>query len=136
MSNVAIAWLRPTDSNEMILITQRESDSAILRYVLDDFVNGVASMATVIGNGTTPAIAINNNGTEIIVFRTAGANVRRIIFDSAGNITTAASNVVVGNVEDNGLAVYWSDDRVFLVYDDTVNGLTVLSSDDYGETFS
>jgi hypothetical protein len=136
MSNVAIAWNHPTANNEMILVTQRESDSFILRYVLEDFVNGVASMGSIIGSGSTPAIAINNNGTQIIVFRTSTANVRRIIFDSAGNITTAASNVVVGNVNDNGLAVYWNDDRVFLVYDDTVNGLTVLSSDDYGETFS
>jgi hypothetical protein len=136
MSNVAIAWNHPTANNEMILVTQRLSDSFILRYVLEDFVNGVASMGSIIGSGSTPAIAINNNGTQIIVFRTATANVRRIIFDSAGNITTAASNVVVGNVNDNGLAVYWNDDRVFLVYDDTVNGLTVLSSDDYGQTFS
>jgi hypothetical protein len=136
MSNVAIAWLRPTNSNQMILATQRESDSAIIRYVLDDFVNGVASMGTVIGNGSTPAIAINGNGTQIIFWRTSSSNVARIIIDSAGNITTAASNVVTGNVSDSGLGCYWLDDEVFLVYNHTVNGLTVVKSDDYGQTFS
>jgi hypothetical protein len=136
MSNVAIAWLRPTDSNQMILATQRESDSAIIRYVLDDYINGVASMGTVIGNGSTPAIAINGNGTQIIFWRTSSSNVARIIIDSAGNITTAASNVVTGNVSDSGLGTYWLDDEVFLVYNHTVNGLTVVKSDDYGETFS
>jgi hypothetical protein len=136
MSNVAIAWLRPTNSNQMILATQRESDSAIIRYVLDDFVNGVASMGTVIGNGSTPAIAINGNGTQIIFWRTSSSNIARIIIDSAGNITTAASNVVTGNVSDSGLGTYWLDDEVFLVYNHTVNGLTVVKSDDYGETFS
>jgi hypothetical protein len=136
MSNVAIAWNHPTANNEMIIVTQRLSDSFILRYVLDDFVNGVASMGSIIGSGSTPAIAINGNGTQIIVWRTSGANVRRIIFDSAGNISTVASNVITGNVEDNGLAVYWLDDQVFLVYNHTVNGLTVVKSDDYGQTFS
>lgn len=136
MSNVAIAWNHPTNSNEMILIAQRTSDSAIIRYELDDFVNGVAGMGTVIGNGTTPAIAINNNGTSIIFWRTSSSNIQRIIIDSAGNISTAASNVIVGNVENLGLGTYWLDDQVFLVYNHTVNGLTVVKSDDYGETFS
>lgn len=136
MSNVAISWLQPTNSNQMILATQRESDSAIIRYVLDDFVNGVASMGTVIGNGSTPAIAINGNGTQIIFWRTSSSNIQRIIIDSAGNTTTAASNVVTGNVADSGLGCYWLDDQVFLVYNHTTNGLTVVKSDDYGQTFS
>lgn len=136
MSNVAIAWLHPTESNQMILITQRTSDGAILRYTLDNFVNGVASMGTVIGNGTTPTIAINNNGTQIIFWRTSSSNIQRIIIDSAGNITTTASNVVVGNVANLGLGCYWNDDVPFLVYNHTTNGLTVVKSDDYGQTFS
>jgi hypothetical protein len=136
MSNVAIAWNHPTVNNEMIIVTQRLSDSFILRYVLDDFVNGVASMGSIIGSGSTPAIAINGNGTQIIVWRTAGANIQRIIFDSAGNISTAASNVITGNVSDSGLGIFWQDDEVFLVYNHTVNGLTVVKSDDYGQTFS
>jgi hypothetical protein len=134
--NVAISWKHPTNQNELILATERNTDSAILRYVLNDFVNGVASMGTVIGNGTTPAIAINNNGTEIIFWRTSSSNVARIILDAQGNISTAASNVVIGNVDDKGLGCYWRDDVPYLVYSDTVNGLTVVKSDNYGETFS
>lgn len=136
MNNVAIAWLHPTFSNEMIVITERASDSAILRYVLNDYDNGVASMGTVIGNGTTPAIAINGNGTQIIFWRTSSSNIQRIILDAQGNISTAASNVVTGNVNDNGLACYWKDDEVFLIYDHSTNGLTVLKSENYGQTFS
>jgi hypothetical protein len=136
MNNVSVAWLNPTSSNEMILVTERASDSAILRYVLDDYIDGVASMATVIGNGTTPAIAINSNGVQIIFWRTSSSNIQRIIIDSSGNVVTAASNVVTGNVEDSGLGCYWNNDIPFLVYKHTTNGLTVLSSDDYGTTFS
>ena len=136
MLNVAIAWLEPTYTNQMVLITQRSSDSAILRYTMDDFVNGVASMATVIGNGTTPAIAINNNGTQIIFWRTSSSNVQRIIIDAQGNVSTAASNVVVGNVSDSGLGCYWRDDVPYLVYNHTTNGLTVVKSDNYGNSFS
>jgi len=136
MDNVAIAWLEPTYTNQMVLITQRTSDSAILRYTLDDFVNGVASMATVIGNGTTPAIAINNNGTQIIFWRTSSSNIQRIIIDAQGNVSTTASNVVTGNVEDKGLGCYWRDDVPYLVYNHTTNGLTVVKSENYGQTFS
>jgi hypothetical protein len=120
----------------MILITERTSDSAILRFELDDFSNGVASMGTVIGNGTTPAIAINNLGTQIIFWRTSSSNVARVIIDAQGNISTAASNVIVGNVENTGLGCFWRDDVPYLVYNDTTNGLTVVKSDNYGETFS
>ena len=136
MDNVAIAWLEPTYTNKMILITERTSDSAILRFELDDFSNGVASMGTVIGNGTTPAIAINNLGTQIIFWRTSSSNVARVIIDAQGNISTAASNVIVGNVENTGLGCFWRDDVPYLVYNDTTNGLTVVKSDNYGETFS
>jgi len=136
MNNVAIAWVHPTNSNQMTLITERTSDSAILKYTLDDFVNGAASMGTVIGNGTTPAIAINNLGTQIIFWRTSSSNIQRIIIDSAGNITTAASNVIVGNVENTGIGCYWNDDIPFLVYNHTTNGLTVVKSTDFGQTFS
>jgi hypothetical protein len=136
MNNVAIAWLEPTYTNKMIVVTERASDNAILRFELDDFVNGVASMGTVIGNGTTRAIAINANGTQIIFFRTSSANIQRIILDAQGNISTAASNVIVGNVEDKGLGCYWRDDVPYLVYSDLTNGLTVVKSDDYGQTFS
>lgn len=136
MNNVAIAWLHPTTSNQMILITQRTSDSAILKYELDDYINGVAGMGTVIGNGTTPAIAINGNGTQIIFWRTSAGNVRRIIIDSAGNITTSASDVIIGNVADKGIATYWNDDIPFLIYNHTTNGITVVKSLDSGITFS
>lgn len=136
MNNVAIAWVHPTNSNQMTLITERTSDSAILKYTLDDFINGAANMGTVIGNGTTPAIAINNLGTQIIFWRTSSSNIQRIIIDSAGNITTAASNVIIGNVENTGIGCYWNDDIPFLVYNHTTNGLTVVKSTDYGQTFS
>jgi hypothetical protein len=136
MNNVSVAWLEPTFTNQMIIVTERASDSAILRYVLDDFVDGVATMGTVIGNGTTPAIAINNNGTQIIFFRTSSSNIQRVIIDAQGNITTAASNVITGNVEDSGLGCYWRDDVPYLVYNHTTNGLTVVKSDNYGNTFS
>ena len=64
-----------------------------------------------------------------------GQNVYSIL-DAQGNISTAASNVIVGNVEDKGLGCYWRDDVPYLVYSDLTNGLTVVKSDDYGETFS
>jgi hypothetical protein len=132
----AISWISPTNLNELAIVVRNINNNDIEYYTLNDFVNGVASMPTVLGTGSTPAIAINGNGSQLIVFRTSSSNIQRVIIDSAGNITTAASNVVTGNVADSGLGCYWLDDIPYLVYDHTSNGITVVKSDNYGQTFS
>jgi hypothetical protein len=132
----AISWISPTNQNELAIVVRNINNNDIEYYTLNDFVNGVASMPTVLGTGTTPAIAINGIGTQLIVFRTSSSNIQRVIIDSAGNITTAASNVVTGNVADSGLGCYWLDDVPYLVYDHTTNGITVVKSDNYGVSFS
>jgi hypothetical protein len=132
----AISWKSPTNQNELAIVIRNISNNNIEYYTLNDFVTGVASMPTVLGSGKTPAIAINGNGSQLIVFRTSSSNIQRVILDAYGNITTAASNVITGNVEESGLGCYWREDVPYIVYDHTSNGITVVKSDDYGETFS
>ena len=135
-SQPAISWISPTNQNELAIVVRNINNNNIEYYTLNNFRNGVASVATVLGTGMTPAISINGNGNQIIFWRTSAGNIQRVILDSAGNITTAASNVVTGNVADKGLGCYWRDDVPYLVYSHTTNGLTVVKSENYGQTFS
>ena len=86
----------------------------------------------------SPAIAINNQGNQLIIWRTttAGGSIRRILLDTNGNVILAASDVVTGNVTTDGLACYWKDDQAYIVFNDSVSGITVIKSDDYSTTFS
>ena len=58
------------------------------------------------------------------------------IIDNAGNIVQAASIVVTGNVANDGIAAYNYDDKIYLIYNNTSTGITVLVSEDYGVSFS
>jgi hypothetical protein len=95
-------------------------------------------LATVIGVGTTPALAINKTGLEAYFIRTtdSGGSIKRLILDNAGNSVTALSLVVTGNVTNDGIACYWYDDILYLVYNHSSNGITIVTSDDMGITFS
>jgi hypothetical protein len=95
-------------------------------------------LALTLGTGTQPALAINGFGFEYYFFRTtdSGGSIKRVGIDPAGSIVQAASIVVTGNVTTEGIAAYCYDDIVYLVYNHATNGITVVSSDDFGETFS
>ena len=95
-------------------------------------------MSTVLGTGITPAIAINNQGNQLIIWRTttAGGSIRRVLLDNNGTVIIAASDILSGNVTVEGLACYWKDDQAYIVYNDSVSGITVIKSDDYSTTFS
>lgn len=132
----AISWVHPTNQNQLAIVVRDRTNNNIKYYTLNDFVNGVSSVATILGTGMTPAIAINGNGTQIVVFRTSSSNIQRVILDAQGNIITSASNVVTGNVKNSGIGCYWRDDVPYIVYDHTSNGITVVKSNDFGITFS
>ena len=55
---------------------------------------------------------------------------------NSGTIFLTSSIVVTGNVTTEGLASYCFDDKIFLIYNHSVNGITVVSSDDNGVTFT
>ena len=137
VQNGAVRWKTKTDDNQIVACVE-DSSGSVKRYEFNNLITGVAGMATTLGTGTQPALAINNNGYELHFFRTtdAGGSIKRVAIDNAGQIVVPSSIVVSGNVTTNGLAAYWYDDVPYLVYSHATNGITVLSSDDYGTTFS
>jgi hypothetical protein len=137
IQNGAVRWKTKTDENQ-IIATIEDLVGSVKRYEIANLITGVAGMATTLGTGTQPALAINKNGYELHFFRTtdSGGSIKRVGIDNVGQIVVASSIVVTGNVTTNGLAAYWYDDVPYLVYSHATNGITVLSSQDYGITFS
>jgi hypothetical protein len=135
--NPAVRWKTKTDQNQIIL-TVEMTDGSIKRYICNDLYTGACTLATTLGTGTTPALAINKHGFEFHFFRTtdSGGSIKRVGIDNAGNIVLAASIVVTGNVATDGIAAYCYDDKIYLIYNNTSTGITVLVSEDYGKTFS
>jgi hypothetical protein len=136
-SNVAIKWLPFSGMNSIILAVEMQSGD-INKYICNSITTGESTLALTLGTGTQPALAINGFGFEYYFFRTTDStgSIKRVGIDPAGTIVQAASIVVSGNVTTEGIAAYCYDDIVFLVYNHTTNGITVVSSDDFGETFS
>jgi hypothetical protein len=135
--NVACRWKLNTNTNVIVLAVEKD-DGVCYRYLCDDLIGGNSTLSTTLGTGTTPALAINKTGLEIYFLRTtdSGGSVKRIILDSVGNVVEALSVVVSGNVTNDGLATYWYNDTCYLVYNHATNGITVVTSDDMGITFS
>ena len=136
-ANVAVAWKPLTNENQIVLIVESIAGDIKL-YINNNLGTGDCTLSTVLGTGVTPAIAINNQGNQLIIWRTttSGGSIRRILLDTNGNTIEAASDVVTGNVTTDGLACYWKDDQAYIVYNDAVSGITVIKSDNYGTTFS
>ena len=136
-SNVAIRWLPFSGLNSIILAVEMQSGD-IKKYVCNSLNTGACTLATTLGTGTQPALAINGYGFEYYFFRTtdSGGSIKRVGIDPAGTIVQPASIVVTGNVTTEGLAAYCYDDIVYLIYNHATNGITVVSSNDFGETFS
>ena len=135
--NPAVRWKTKTDQNEIILSVEM-MDGTIKRYSCNSLSTGACTLATTLGTGITPALAIDKNGTEYHFFRTtdSGGSIKRVVIDNAGNIVIASSIVVTGSVASDGIAAYCYDDVIFLVYNNTSTGITVLKSEDSGVTFS
>ena len=95
-------------------------------------------MATTLGTGTQPAVAIYKNGLEFHFFRTTDGtgSIKRVALDPSGQTFLASSIVVSGNVSTNGLAAYTRDDTIYLVYSHSTSGITIVKSTDAGVTFS
>ena len=136
-SNVAIKWLPFSGMNSIILAVEMQSGD-VNKYICNSISTGASTLALTLGTGTQPAIAINGFGFEYYFFRTtdSGGSIKRVGIDPAGTIVQAASIVVSGNVTTEGIAAYCYDDIVYLVYNHATNGITVVSSDDFGETFT
>jgi len=134
---VSAKW-KPYSALNDIILDVEDSTGNIKKYILNNLETGVATLATTLGTGTQPAVAIYKNGIEFHFFRTtdSGGSIKRVALDPSGNTFIASSIVVTGNVSTNGLAAYTRDDVIYLVYSHATTGITIVRSYDGGNTFS
>lgn len=106
------------------------------RYYTSD--NGATfSVATVINaSGTRPSFCVDTLGREIYIWRTSAGNIESKILDSAGTVLMATTTVVTGSVGDTSIDVYERLDDLYIVYNHTTNGITVVRSTDGGRIYS
>ena len=131
---LSLAYQRNSGAMSLIIIVD-DTDGSVKRYLTSDEGNTV-SVATTIGTGTHGTVCVSPNGMEYIFFRTSSSNIQRVKRDPMGNVITAASNVVTGNVADDELACYWRLGVVYIIYTHTSTGITIVSSSDDAETFA
>jgi hypothetical protein len=93
-------------------------------------------MAVVLGTGTRPAVTVNPYGVEYVIWRTSGGAIQITKRDAQGNVLLAATTVVASSVADDSIDIYWRLDTLYIVYRHAVNGITVVTSTDDGDTFS
>lgn len=136
--NAQCKWRPSTSNNEIVLNVQTTAASNnIKRYVLNNL-EGVGGVATTLGTGTSPALAIDENGNEFHFWRVAGTSgdIKQQVISPTGTTIRAAATVVTGNVADKGIAAYVRNNDIYLVYSHSTNGITVVRSYDYGGSYS
>ena len=123
-----------TDNLLGIIVVTQMSAGGINRYYTTD--NGATAVATVINaTGSKPAMAIDPHGREIYIWRTSTGAIQSKILDSSGTVLMATTTVVATSVGDDSIDVYERLDDLFIVYNNTSTGITVVRSTDGGRTY-
>lgn len=135
-TTVAVRWKKPTNNNEIILDVG-DTTGNIKKYIFNNGL-GVATLATTLGTGTFPALALDDTGIEYHFFRTtdSGGSIKLVVLSPTGSVIRSAALVVTGNVADKGIAAYCRNNDIYLVYSHTTNGITVVRSNNTGGSFS
>lgn len=94
-------------------------------------------MSTVINStGTQPAFCVDDLGIEYYIWRTSGGAIQGKTLDANGTVIMSATTLVAANVADSSLDIYERLDDLYIVYNHTTNGITVVRSTDGGRTYS
>jgi len=98
---------------------------------------GASFVSTVINSsGTQPAFCVDDLGLEYYIWRTSGGAIQGKILDANGTVLMTATTLVAANVADQSIDIYERLDDLYIVYNHTTNGITVVRSTDGGRTYS
>jgi hypothetical protein len=121
--------------NGGILFVQKSAGNLERYYTSDS--GATISVATVINStGTRPSFCVDTLGREIYIWRTSAGNIETKILDSSGTVLLATTTVVTGSVADTSIDIYERLDDLYIVYNHTTNGITVVRSTDGGRTYA
>jgi len=118
-----------------IVMFVRETGGTLKRQYTED--EGATFVATTINStGTQPAFCVDDLGLEYYIWRTSGSNIQGKILDANGAQVMGVTTLVTGNVADQAIDIYERLDDLYIVYNHTSNGITVVRSTDGGRTYS
>jgi hypothetical protein len=118
-----------------IVMFVRETGGTLKRQYTDD--EGATFVATTINSsGNQPAFCVDDLGSEYYIWRTSGGNIEGKILSAAGTQVMGVTTLVTGNVADTAIDIYERLDDLYIVYNHTTNGITVVRSIDGGRTYA
>jgi hypothetical protein len=118
-----------------IVMFVRETGGTLKRQYTED--DGSSFVATTINStGTQPAFCVDDLGCEYYIWRTSGGAIQGKILSAAGTQILGVTTLVASNVADQAIDIYERLDDLYIVYNHTTTGITVVRSSDGGRTYS
>ena len=133
-ANLHLRCLQPDPDLGIVLFVEKTSGGLDRQYTKDE---GASFVSTVINStGTQPAFCVDDLGIEYYIWRTSGGAIQGKTLDANGTVIMSATTLVAANVADSSLDIYERLDDLYIVYNHTTNGITVVRSTDGGRTYS
>ena len=119
-----------------IVMFVRETGGTLKRQYTDD--EGASFVATTINSsGNQPAFCVDDLGSEYYIWRTSAGAIQGKILSAAGVQIMGVTTLVSGTaVADTAIDIYERLDDLYIVYNNTSTGITVVRSTDGGRTYS
>lgn len=133
-ANLHLRCLQPDPDLGIVLFVEKTAGGLDRQYTKDE---GASFVSTVINStGTQPAFCVDDLGIEYYIWRTSGGAIQGKTLDANGTVIMSATTLVAANVADSSLDIYERLDDLYIVYNHTTNGITVVRSTDGGRSYS
>lgn len=137
ISGASDAYLRCLKADVLVglVLFVRKTTGSLERYYTSDGGSTLSVATTINSTGTHPAMCIDAIGREIYIWRSSSGSIESKILDSAGTILMPTTTVVASSVADTSIDIYERLDDLYIVYNNTSTGITVVRSTDGGRTY-
>lgn len=134
IADLHLRCLYPDPALGIVMFVQETGGTLKRQYTEDEGATFVAT--TINSSGTQPAFCVDDLGLEYYIWRTSGSNIQGKILDANGAQIMGVTTLVTGNVADQAIDIYERLDDIYIVYNHSTNGITVVRSTDGGRTYS
>lgn len=134
IADLHMRCLHPDPALGIVLFVRETGGTLKRQYTEDDGSSFVAT--TINSTGTQPAFCVDDLGCEYYIWRTSGGAIQGKILSAAGTQIMGVTTLVASNVADQSIDIYERLDDLYIVYNNTSTGITVVRSSDGGRTYS
>jgi hypothetical protein len=134
IADLYLRCLHPDPAFGIVLFAKLTTGNLVRYYTEDE---GGAFVSTVINtSGGQPAFCVDDVGMEFYIWRTSGGAIQGKILDASGDVIMGVTTLVSANVADMSIDIYERLDDLYILYNHTSNGITVVRSTDGGRTYA